>query len=434
MRTGNRYCSLLAIAACALAGAPAVDAQPSLAQKVRTEPTTLDGLRQTRDALIGVTDFAAALDLAEQIVAAAEAHHDPNLPDDLLQLAHVQAGLEDYDAAEMTYLRAIDMREDEKGIFDPALIPAYHALGRSYIDARRFEEALTALGHARFLSQRNYGLFNLEQLPLIDDMTRARLESGDTAAAGKLQVERLETAIRHFGADAPELVAFYERLGDFYYRRLGDRYGELPAHFRAHDQYVKALEISSARFGDSSPESLELLRRMTAVEMLFRHRPPARDRLAAALDAAKDIDPKERGLSLAVLGDWAVVRDDQASARRYYGEAYAALREAADVDADRAFATPVVLDFIPPPPDGIEGEGRFFRWSWGTIELEVDVSADGRATDVRTVSMEPRIEDLEREYLERIREAHFRPRLEQGRPVARTDASYTYRFRYYATE
>ncbi|HEY8519534.1 MAG TPA: hypothetical protein VIN61_05605 [Gammaproteobacteria bacterium] len=431
MRTGKRYCSWLGIAAFVLAGAPAADAQPSLAQKVSTEPAKLGSLRQTRDVLIGVTDFAAALDLAEGIVRAAEAQRDPHLTDDLLQLAHVQAGLEDYDAAEVTYLRAIELREAEKGIFAAELIPAYHALGRAYIDAQRFDEALAALDHARSLSQRNHGLFNLKQLELIDDMTRARLESGSTRAAAKLQEERLETAIRHFGVDAPELVPFYNRLGDYYYGRLGDRYGDVPAHFLAHDQYVKALEISSARSGDSSPESLDLLRRMTTVEMLFKQRRPTRDRLAAALETAADIDAKERGLSLAVLGDWAIIQDDWASAQRYYGQAYAALREAAGMDPTEVFATPVILDFLPPPPVGIGGPSGYFQWSWGTIELEVDVAADGRATDVRAVSMEPRIADLQREYVERIREARFRPRLEQGRPAAAADASYTYKFRYY---
>src|SRR5690606_10261899 len=261
------YYSLLAAAALGLGVAPAAEPQPAGAAKVQTEHEALETLRRTRDALIEVGDFAAALQPAEQVVGALDGRSGFDVAEDLLRLGLVQAGLEDYDAAELSYLNAIERLQRAQGVFSAALIPAYHGLGRAYIDARRYADAVTALEHARTLGHRNFGLFDPAQVPVLDDLTRAHLESGNDAAARALEEQRLKKAIRHFGADAPELVPFYRHLGDFYYRHLARLYGNLPSSFRAHDQYWKALEIASARSGDASPESLDLLRRLTAVEM-----------------------------------------------------------------------------------------------------------------------------------------------------------------------
>ena len=434
MNAAKRCFALAAIAACALGTAPTVDAQEMVASKVNAERASLAPLRRTRDALIAVSELDAALERAAEIVAAAETRGDGGLADDLLQLALIQTSLEEHAAAELNYLRAIELKQHAQGVFSPALIEPLHALGRSYIDSGRFKDALTVLANARSISQRTFGLFNLEQMALIDEMTRAYVEAGDKASAHALQLERLHKAIRHFGADAPELVPFYRHLGDYYYQHLGDLYGNLPSNFRAHDQYWKAFEIASAgERGDASPESLALLRRLTAVEMHIDDRPRAPDRLLAALDHPAGIGAAERGMSFAALGDWATVKGDHASAERYYSAAFGAFGESADLDAEALFATPVMLDFVP-PPDGIDAGGPLPLWTWGTLELAIDVSATGQATDVRTVFAEPAGTDLERAYLQRVRKAHFRPSLEKGRPVAMTGVRSTHRFRYYARD
>jgi len=421
----NGY-SLVALVAFVLGGASAADGQPASASKKPAElSATLRELRETRDALSAVTEFESALRPAEQIVAKLEGRDDLDFSNDLLRLANIQAGLEDYGAAEVTYLRAIEMLEDQQGAYSPALIAAYHALGRTYIDSRLFREALVALERAQWISKRNFGLFDLKQSGVIDDMTLAHLESGDAEDARDLQRERLDNAIKQFGPNSPKLIPFYHHLGDFY-----DRSGR---RVDARTEFRKALEISSAHFGDSSPESLDTLRRLTAVQLHLNHRSHARDQLLAALDKATGIDPKERGLSLAVLGDWSLVTGDQAAANRYYSEAYIALRKSDDADADDFFGTPVMLDFVR-PMDDLWRVTDFRPSSWGTIELSFDVLASGQASRVRMVSVEPSIDGIDRAYSRRIREAHFRPRLEEGRPVATSDVRYTHRFRHHGRD
>ncbi|HEU4617340.1 MAG TPA: tetratricopeptide repeat protein [Gammaproteobacteria bacterium] len=409
-------------------GQRAAEAQTIAAANDPTEQgATLDKLRQTRDALSAVTEYKAALHPAEEIVAELEGRRDADLANDLLHLATIQADLDDYDAAEVSYLRAIKLLEDQKGQYSPALIAPYHALGRAYNDAGRFDDALVALKQAQWLSKRNLGLYNTEQSALIDDMTTAYVQSGRMDDADGLQQGRLENAIRQFGAGAPELVPFYVHLAD-YYEGSG-----LLAYAR--DELKNGLEISKAHFGDASRESLELLGRLTSVELKLTHRKYARDELLAALrKATDDVDPATRGKSWAVLGDWAVVNGDQASASDYYSKAYDALRHSGDAgaDADAFFSKPAMIDFDP-PDDFYEPQG-LRQWTWGTLEFVFDVSATGQASDVRVVSPNADDERIEDDYGHRILATHFRPKLEKGRPVASSDVSETYKVRKYVKD
>ena len=386
--------------------------------------TPLDTLRQARDSLVAVADYAAALDPAERIVGSEEAQAAAEFSEDLLRLARIEAGLEDFDAAESDYLQAIELLADREGEFSPRLITAYQALGRVYISTRRFDDALTALTQAQDISQRNSGLFNVEQSSLIDDMTLAYLGIGDTIRARDLQLERLENAVRRFGPGDERLIPYYSHLGDYFDRsRL---------RLSAREQYERALDISTSARGDHDIESLDLLRRLTALDIVLNDLEDgiARDRLAEALEHMPDIDARERGLSLAVLGDWAIAQGDAVAAQSYYADAYAALTEADADAADEFFATPQPLDFVA-PLDAVDRGGRSLPWVWGRIELEFDVSATGRASNVTTVSMQPRIDGLENDYRRRLRETHFRPRIEAGRTVARQALRYTHSFRFY---
>jgi hypothetical protein len=63
------------------------------------------------------------------------------------------------------------------------------------------------------------------------------------------------------------------------------------------------------------------------------------------------------------------------------------------------------------------------------------VSADGRPFNVEAVGRqgaEPSV--LETRYNRRLREAHFRPRIAAGLPVATDNVQFTHYFRYYVSD
>ncbi|HEU4620241.1 MAG TPA: energy transducer TonB, partial [Gammaproteobacteria bacterium] len=161
-------------------------------------------------------------------------------------------------------------------------------------------------------------------------------------------------------------------------------------------------------------------------------RDDARTRIADILAASPDIDPKEHGLTLAALGDWAIAKEDPATARGYYAEAYRLLTDAAADEPSTAFAVPEMIDFVSPLSSVDRGE-RSRPYAWGSIELAFDVSADGRASNVSVFKATPP-GVMDEAYSRRIRETHFRPRIVAGQPVATTGVHSTHYFRYYVAD
>jgi tetratricopeptide (TPR) repeat protein len=426
---------LLVLAAGSLAGS--IAAQPAeiiptrppvTADRDTEEPSKLASLRRGRDALIIARDFQSALNPARLALDEQKDARDPGYAADLAALARIQSELGEHDDAEDKFLESIELVEAAEGEFTMSLIDPYRGLGRAYIKAGRYPEAITALESAQHVSQRNLGLFNVEQAPLIDDITTAYLGIGDTAEARKLQLERLDNAVRRFGADDPRVVPFRYQLADYYQRsRLTGS---------AREQYEEVLKSQESRLGATDPGMLTALRQLVRLDLTKaqNEEDDARAKLVAILDANPDIDAAERGLSLATLGDWAIVANDNEAARGYYSQAWAALSSKPDVDVAAFFSKPSAIDFIA-PLSSVDRGTRSRPYAWAQIAFKFDVSADGRPLNVETVGRqggEPSV--VETRYNRRLREAHFRPRLADGEPVATSNVQFTHYFRYYVSD
>ncbi|HEX6994793.1 MAG TPA: tetratricopeptide repeat protein [Gammaproteobacteria bacterium] len=413
------------------AGAPAqTEAPPNLGELLeRTPPaepgvdaTGMDPLRRARDALLAAGDASAARNPAEQLVGRPDAASDPRYADDLVRLGMVHTLLGEFDAAERRYFEAADVIRNAEGEFALDLVDVYRALGRSYIRERRFVEAITALEQAQHVSQRNLGLFNDAQAGLIDDLTAAYLGLGDIETAGRLQRERLDNAIRRFGARDPRVVPY--RYG------LARYYEQSRLRGAAREQYEAALETLEPLGDDAA--LLEPLRRLLRIDLLLRDRDTARTRIAEILERRPDLPALKRALALTALGDFALARDgDPAAAAAHYAEAWTLLADVPD-ERERLLGRPEMLDFVA-PLTAVDRGARGRPYAWGTIVLRFDVGADGRARDVSVVSAEP-AGLVETAYVGRIREAHFRPRIVDAMPAPTTDVRYTHYFRYYVAE
>lgn len=386
----------------------------------------LAALRRARDTLIRIGDFNAALTPATETVAAQDSAPDRDYAHDLEVLARVQTELQNFDKAEANYLKAIDSAQASDGEFSLTLIEPYRGLGRMYIKSARYPEAITALKQAQHISQRNLGLFNVEQAPLLDDITTAYLGAGDTVEARKLQIERVDNAVRRFGADDPRVIPFRYQLADYYER------SRMPVSAR--EQYEAVLKSQEAEVGSDAPALMKPLREVVKMDLTLSQGDDeaAHSRLMAILEHHPDSDPVERGLSLAVLGDWATVTDDVAAAQDYYSQAWAALRAGQGFDAKKYFDNPVALDFVA-PLSAVDRGTRPRPYGWASVAFKFDLSADGRPHDVKAVGIESPIPStsIVSRYLRRVRETHFRPRIVDGQAVATQDVKFTHYFRYY---
>jgi hypothetical protein len=164
--------------------------------------------------------------------------------------------------------------------------------------------------------------------------------------------------------------------------------------------------------------------------LLLGRDPDAKTRLVEVLERNPEAPAVERALSLAALGDCASVAEDAALARQYYVDAFAAAAAQSPADADSLFAAPEMIDFVS-PLSPVDRGTRSRPYLYGSIVLEFDLSAEGRAENVRSVAAEP-AGIMESDYVRRIRETHFRPRLVAGEPVAAMNVRFTHYFRVYA--
>jgi len=387
----------------------------------------LDALRRGRDTLMRIRDFQAALNPAQAAVAAQEQQQDAAYALDLAALAMIQAELNDVDAAEAKFLEAIDLIMTAEGEYSATLIDVYRGLGRAYIRGSRYPEAITTLEAAQHISQRNLGLFNVEQAPLLDDITTAYLGLGDTTEARRLQLERLDNAVRRFGADDARVIPYRYTLANYYER------SRLP--MSAREQYEEVLKSQEATLGSDAPALLAPLRQLVKIDLLVAQgeTPERRDQLLALLEQNPEADPVERGLSQAILGDWATVTGDPVAARSYYQQAWNTLRLRPDIDVSEYFSKPTMLDFIAPLSAVDRGDKRD-PYAWGQVVLDFDVSAEGLPTDVRIITGGVPAGSLQTRYARRLRETHFRPRLVAGEPVPTTNVRSTHYFRYYVDE
>jgi len=422
MRASDAVVAALALAVWA---APStVDAQEPAAQSQTAEQSPLTGLRRGRDAFIGARDYSAALGPAESIVDAQRSQREPQYPADLAALGLIRAELRNLDAALDNLIEAADIIMKAEGEYSPTLIEYYRGLGRTYIKAGQYQQAIVTLEQAQHITQRHLGLFNVEQAGLLDDITTAYLGLGNTVDARKMQVERLDNAIRRFGPTDPRVIPFRYTLAKYYER------SRLPESAR--EQYEEVLSSQEGRLGGADAGLLAPLRELVQLDLLVAQgaETAQRDRLVAVLEQSQNATPVDRGLSLALLGDWATVTGDTAAAADYYRDAWRTLSGQPDVDVAEYFRKPTMIDFVP-PLSPVDRNERSKPYTWSEIVLEFDVSAQGLPSDVRVMTRDQRVASLQTRYNRRMRETHFRPRLVAGEPVATTNVKSTHYVRRY---
>jgi tetratricopeptide (TPR) repeat protein len=360
----------------------------------------------------GVDSVAQRTDPAEQRQAAQA----------LSAQAATQAALDDLDAAEDSYLEAIELVSGAEGEFSPLLIDVYRGLADVFSRRGEYAEALTLLEQARHISHRNFGLFNLDQAELLDEISGVYEAAGDTREAQETQRELLKVAVRHFGGETAGVIPFHVRLAEYY---------EL-ARMRAlaREQYEAVLAILAEDPATPPSAWLEPLGELVRIDIASGATSPARQRLLEALDASGDSDPAARGRALAILGDWELTAGNTEAAFGYYRDAYASLASESPDTAEDFFDSPRMLNFVPPasPVDLSRVERR--PYAWGFVTARFGLSASGRAARIEiTASQPPGL--LDQSYIQRLNEAVFRPRMAAGEPAPTEALRYSHEFRYF---
>lgn len=342
----------------------------------------------------------------------------------LIELGAVQSELTEFDSAERSYLGGIERLIDAYGEVSPILIDPYRGLARVYLRDGRHAEAVTVLEHAQHITDRNFGLFSTEQSVILNELSQTYEDAGDTRSAQDIQQERLAIGRRRHGQDDLDVIPYHYDLAAYY---------ELSRmRAKAREQYEAVIEIQESHFDRDSAELLKPLRGLIRIDMLSGNSSSARRRLEDILELGTNISALERAQSLAVLGDWDLSYGRLETGLSRYRDAYASLATDDAAAATTLFASPALINFIP-PPSPVDRTKGINAYAWGTVSAVFEITADGRARNVEIVSATPP-GLMDARYRRRLMESYFRPRIVAGEPATTRQVRFTHDFRYFPAD
>ena len=428
------------------AGAPATEATAVAA------PTRADAFAEFRR-LFEAKQYEQAIPLAKQVVELTDlgAKTGPEeLQVALMNLATTQYHAGDYVGAEASYLRVIELIESSGRPASARLARAnaglamtYHAGNRHDLAAERFEQAIA-------LGRRTEGLFNEDQLPLLESQAESLAALDRMEEALRARRYALRVVERKYGAGSLRYAKELESLGRWLTR--GGAYEPAWQSLRRAIEIIEAAEGEDSRlligplgaladnarrryldptqrpFASIDEERRSMfhdpaqLQSSISPSTFLAEGQRALERAVRIADTGPDPSPAQVADTHTQLGDWLQWRDRADGARPHYQQAWQAgtrVEHEGKPLNEVLFGQPVLVYHAWPeswdryrdrPPGEVELRN---------VEIELTVTADGRPEDPRVVADagDPKLAE---QALRAAASARYRPRMENGQPVATT--------------
>jgi tetratricopeptide (TPR) repeat protein len=370
------------------------------------------------------------------------------------------------DSAEVsTFREAIELTESLHGAFAPELPEQLLGLGTALQQQGRHAEALPVFKRGVHLARIQHGLYSDQQLPLLKAEIESLLAMRDFSQADERQdyrwrVEekalqnqvdtRLESLLEHaewhrqayvLGVDSDpqrRLLLMWQTYRDAI-SLVADKEGDFSPRLIPPLQglFVAQYLISAFRPGASGGVEMSFNggynfnrtdqhRFNSARAGSFKQGDMA---LLAWLDVER-IRQAENNLRLADIqvlrGDWALLHNRREDAMAAYQMALSELAELEDHEQQfmKLFGEPIPLPTINP----LQSEYAPSFTPQGRARLRYDVTERGRARNVKVLEADDPESYRVTRLLRDIKSTQFRPRFEQGEPVATNEIVKTYAY------
>lgn len=387
--------------------------------------------------------YGEALPLAAKLVAMTEEQYggaDRALAIPLGNLATTQYRLHDFKTAEETFLRTVRIVEDSGGGADRALLRPLHGLGATYFATRQYEDASLILKRALDLSRNLDGLFNLQQMSILDPLigSLVALDRRDEAErAYDYSIRVAETAygktdlhcLRPLGRSAhwQEKMGRYATARILYARALqiAERggAGALISTVDPLEGIARTYRLEFVNGTENTPGQANLPdvyapapQADPAVENAQRLNPDGERAILLALsaiDKTKPVDHMSRGAALVELGDWYLSGGVLSRALQSYRQAW---REYDVGGSTAALAAPRQLAYRSPLASVTRARGDHDNLEEHFVEVSFIVTRDGRTSEVTTAATDA-TDSQQKTVLSAVRRARYAPRMENGEPV-----------------
>lgn len=431
-------------------------AAPRQQLRILPQDSRMEAYQEFRQ-LYELARFEEALPYAKRVVALSEAdeERDHELPIAYNNLGATQYQLADYPAAEASYRKSLELLESTQGISSRRLVVPIAGLGAVYAAQDQHQVAAELFDRALAVSRRADGLFNLQQLPLIDQAADSRYAINDYGGAEREHLYALKVAEQNYGygdtRTLPPLLdlgAFYESLREFIAaRNMYLRARDVALKPGVYDpQAVRALNgiarshrlqytMDPDTLDSQRPAYDEVTGEMVAkVYKESRVPPPAADRtgLKAAQTALELLrstsDPPDALLTetLIELGDWYQATSRPEISTPYYAEAAAIFD--AQVEADPLAGHPLKaprMVFYRPPLSASRGLNTLSgQYVIRKAVFSFSVTEKGEPIDITVVSTD--MEEGQVSQSQRaVGKAIYSPRFVDGQPVSTAGVTFT---------
>lgn len=429
----RKYSLFLAAMLVAAQAAPAI-----------TDDERLQVYREFR-ALFDSKRYQEALPIAEKLVSLSIEQYGEKsreIVNPLANLGTTYHRLGNHTAAEQSYLRSVEILESTAGgATDRQLLRPLHGLGATYVALGRYEEASLVLKRAVDLSRNLNGLFNPNQLELLDPLIKCYVELGMLQEAEKEHQYAFRVAETAYGKTDVRLLEPLDRYARWY--EFVGRYSTARA------LHARALSIAEMN-GRGSPLTADPLRGIARTYRLeFVNGPEEQSddtfnsntgltpsdfanaqRLNAdgeralrmalqALESQQPVDHKRKGETLVELGDWYLSAGDADKALNTYRDAWKELELAGSTEL---LSQPRLLVYRPPSSsikrsrlDPEDAEERY-------VEVRFKVTRLGKTENVVTSDSDAP-ESVQRSVVTAVKKARYFPRIENGEAVETNDVT-----------
>ncbi len=355
----------------------------------------------------------------------------------LTRAGRTQRAADQLDSAERLLREALALDRELHGPLSPAQLAPITELARVYQGMEEHPLAVATFAEAQGLSRRLLGLMNLEQLEMLDGMTESLLAIEAYDEAESRQREAFDIAERRHG---PDSLALLPRLYVFagWLRQTG-KLGEERA------LYMRAIALLEDDGGADDPRLIDPLRRLAKshqyaasfIDPRTMGSSPtghlsADQALARAMSLARgaaEPSPALEALLLLDQGDWSMAIGRRGAALERYREAWLRLGDADDGRRLREawFGAPAAVTAPQPSWRGVRPRGSEPGLIDGRVVATYTVNAQGRAENIEIIESYP--EGRKDTTVRRtLREMRFRPRFEDGEPVASDHQRYSFLF------
>ena len=352
----------------------------------------------------------------------------------LTNLAIVQHQAGEYDAAQQNYETAIEIIEDVEDRLSGALVNPLKGLAAAQLQNGRPDLAARTYQRAVHVTHVNEGPHNLDQIDILENLAEVQLRVGELETARDIQETIFALNARRYDVNSMDMVPSLMRRAKWQHR-AGFIYDERAT-------YRRVIRIIEEEAGPGSTQLVEPL--ILLGESFFSvdtsgsqsYQPASLSSgeiyLRRALRVAAESPEADWQMithATLALGDFYMQAGESQRGREAYRNAWNLLserdtegqklqRRRTELETVRLLRSGLLPEYIGDARlTGVQEVDDPIRQ--GTITVSYSITERGRVTDLQLVEQQPDVfVDLQRNVIREVRRRIFRPRFEDGEPMA----------------